>query len=651
MSGRRIDGHVLDSRNLLKASAFFRNCFNSFLYMELHNSNIDYLFRFVSFEAIIITQNDVFVAQNQTSRDLLGYSDQEMLSMGTFQWIYKTERENVTHHLTYHDLEPIETIVVKYDGTLVSCEIRSRNIDFNGKSYIAAAIRDISRQKQIEFELNDKIKELEVITESIPNAIWKARVLADGAFAETFISGSVNNLLGLPQGTIKSNWTDYFKYVLPEYLPQIQRLFRKGTQHPGRIFSFDYQVRKGDGTLAWFISKGTIYTIDGKNYAYGFTYDITPQREIEEQLRQSEKKFRLLVEQSPDGVALINQKGVVIEWNASAERIIGLGAADALNKHYWDLLAQFQPSTKDIGRFKRKLKGLITDVFAQSKMAISKLKHEQELVLPDGDIRYLANNYFEIEIHGKKFLCVLMRDVTKTKQHETRLKELNETKDRFFSIISHDLRNPFTAFMGFSELMLRQIERNEYGNLEKYARAIFTTARQGGELLTNLLDWSRSQRGKLKYTPEVLRAGVLIQSALNYYQEFARSKEIDIIAEVENEFEFTGDKNMLESVLRNLLSNAIKFSKRQGKIHIVATLNSEFVQFSVSDNGVGISADVQKELFLSNYINTTLGTEQEHGTGLGLFLCKEFVQLHDGNISVSSEPGRGTTFIVSIPFV
>jgi signal transduction histidine kinase len=244
---------------------------------------------------------------------------------------------------------------------------------------------------------------------------------------------------------------------------------------------------------------------------------------------------------------------------------------------------------------------------------------------------------------------VLVRDVSESKRQERRLQELNDTKDKFFSVISHDLKNPFTAFMGFSELMLRQLEKGQYENIDKYARAIFATARQGGELLTNLLDWSRSQRGKMKFSPEKLSARQTIQSCLNFYQEYARNKELEIDARVNSDFDFVADKNMIESILRNLLSNAIKFSQRGHKIIVDGTYDKENAVFFVQDYGVGISDEAQKELFKLSFHHSEPGTEREHGTGLGLMLCKEFVDYHQGTIAVESRQGVGTKMIVSIP--
>jgi PAS domain S-box-containing protein len=555
----------------------------------------------------------------------------------------------VENALCSEDIQQVEGAAITAKELVFPCAFLIRRTHYEGVPLNLLAIRNIASANAVEDELKERIREIEIITESIPNSIWKAQIDNEGKLSNTFISTSSNNLLNVPKGTILNSWEKFFSYVFPEYLPSIKNMLARGVENPGRIYTIEYRVKKGDGQLAWFCSRGMVIQRSSGNYAYGFTYDITHQKKVEEQLKISEKKFRLLVEKNPDGVVLINRKGKIVEWNKAIENITGVPAAEALNVLYWDLATKLLLDSDDRERFRSELQKLIQGTFAGENQEWLYQLHESEHKMVDGTEKNLASKHFEISADNKKFLCVLVRDVSESKRQELRLKELNETKDKFFSIISHDLKNPFTAFMGFSELMLRQMEKGQYENIDKYANAIFATARQGGELLTNLLDWSRSQRGEMKFMPEKLSAHHTIQSCLNFYQEYARNKELEIDAQVSCDFDFVADKNMIESVLRNLLNNAIKFSRRGDTVIVHGTYEGESAVFFVQDFGVGMPEEVQKELFKLSFHYSEPGTEREHGTGLGLMLCKEFVDYHHGTITVESRQDIGTKMVVSIP--
>jgi PAS domain S-box len=235
-------------------------------------------------------------------------------------------------------------------------------------------------------------------------------------------------------------------------------------------------------------------------------------------------------------------------------------------------------------------------------------------------------------------------DITETKENEKKLVELNATKDKLFSIIAHDLRTPFQALINLNELVMNKIEMNDANAAKKLLELNAKTTQQALNLLENLLLWSRSQRGRLEFNPKRLNFKELTENILALLQINYTGKNIEVQICVEPFLEVRADEYMLNTVMRNLLSNAIKFTNKEGLIEISAIKNGAFIEISVDDNGVGIPSDKLESLFSieSNY--TTSGTEKEKGTGLGLVICKDFVERHAGRIWAESEEGEGTKF-------
>jgi len=237
---------------------------------------------------------------------------------------------------------------------------------------------------------------------------------------------------------------------------------------------------------------------------------------------------------------------------------------------------------------------------------------------------------------------------------EAQLIESNKTKDSFFSIIAHDLRNPFLSMIGFSNLLNEKFDNLNVEKQKKYAGLINTSIKNTYELLENLLIWSRSQRDSIDFKPQEENLFLLSNEMIDLLQLSAKKKWITIKNEIPQHILIYADKNMLSTIIRNLLSNAIKFTPEEGEITIGAELQKDdventFVQIVVKDNGIGISDDKQAKLFDLGEIEATLGTANEKGTGLGLMLCKEFVEKHEGRIWVESTVGEGSSFYFTLP--
>jgi signal transduction histidine kinase len=241
------------------------------------------------------------------------------------------------------------------------------------------------------------------------------------------------------------------------------------------------------------------------------------------------------------------------------------------------------------------------------------------------------------------------RSETELKENESRLKDLNAAKDKFFSIISHDLRSPFNCIIGYCDLLIERVDKQDYRKVEKYSRVIHEASWRAMNLLTDLTDWSRSQTGKLEFHPESININSLVNETLECVLDSAEQKEIQLEKTLPLNISVYADKSMLKTILRNLVNNAIKFTHPGGKVIIAARNRPGEVRFSVIDNGIGISAEVIRNLFRIDKSTSTPGTNFETGSGLGLLICKEFVEFHKGQIWVVSQPGEGSKFNFTIP--
>jgi signal transduction histidine kinase len=235
------------------------------------------------------------------------------------------------------------------------------------------------------------------------------------------------------------------------------------------------------------------------------------------------------------------------------------------------------------------------------------------------------------------------------KESNTQLSFLNATKDKFFSIIAHDLRNPFNGVIGFSELLLKGIDKLPQDKIIKYIEFIHIASKTGSNLLDNLLQWSRAQTGKISYEPVKMSLITIAEETIQLLDGDANRKSISFQQQIGPDVVIFADENMVKAIFRNLISNAIKFTNPKGNILLKSDSNDPFVEITIADNGIGISQENLKNLFRTDMTLSTRGTAKESGTGLGLLLCKEFVEKHNGKIWVESEVGKGSNFKFTLP--
>jgi signal transduction histidine kinase len=237
----------------------------------------------------------------------------------------------------------------------------------------------------------------------------------------------------------------------------------------------------------------------------------------------------------------------------------------------------------------------------------------------------------------------------KTVEYSKKLEEANQTKDKFFSIIAHDLKNPFNTLIGYADVLKSDFREYSQDEIYQHLNTIYNTSVNGYNLLENLLKWSQSQTNKIRFEPKKVNLCDVVNSCIQDSENQSNFKDIELINEVSKNYHIIADKNLLKTVIRNLINNAIKFTERNGMIVIKSTKKDNIIEFSIKDTGIGMKEEEIENLFKIDKINSKPGTDRERGSGLGLILCKEFVEIHGGKIWAESTLGSGSEFKFTIP--
>ncbi|MCX6278895.1 MAG: PAS domain S-box protein, partial [Bacteroidetes bacterium] len=378
----------------------------------------------------------------------------------------------------------------------------------------------------------------------------------------------------------------------------------------------------------------------------GMFQDITERKKTEEDLRESEMKYRSILNASPDDITITDLEGRILMVSPVAVTMFGYNREEEiLGRLSSDFIA---PEDRDI----------VASNFAQRSQGLMKKSGDYHGLRKDGstfDIE--VNSGFIRDANGEPVKIVfIIRNITERKKAEEEIRQKNEElqklnaeKDKFFSIIAHDLKSPFNSIVGFSNILVEQINEQDYEGIEKYANIILQSSQRALDLLTTLMEWSRSQTGRMEFNPEYFEMMVLINEIIVSFDVIAGQKSIVINKALPPNTPVFADKAMISTVFRNLISNAIKFTPAGGKITISAEEKQSELSVTVSDSGVGISNNRIEKLFRIDESYSTAGTNNERGTGLGLILCKDFIEIHGGKIWVESEVEKGSRFSFTIP--
>lgn len=544
------------------------------------------------------------------------------------------------------------TSVREYNITCKNGQVKTAAVSaFLEKEYSIGIFIDVTKQKQSEEILVDSERRFRILFESAAVGVSQIDTRT-GKFVRT--NKKYADIVGYSVEEMKT--INFMKITHPDDLKidlKNMELLKKGEIEE---FSMEKRYYHKNGHIVWvnlFVSpmweKGSDF-----DFHIAVVNDITIQKEAEKALKESENKLRervkelegiyslgLLAEKYSSLPDIYNDfvKNIIAQSMQFPDKIVA--CLEINNQVYCNIEnCKISDNKKCLSaniKIFGKLFGKLIVTYIEDLLFIDKF--EQKL----------------INAYAERLSMITERIIAKQQlvAAKEKLEESNRTKDRFFSIIAHDLRSPFGALLGFSKLLLN--EHKEYNEDKKteIIKIIYQSAENTFKLIENLLTWSRAQLNAIEFLPHILNLKTETSNVLYSLQSQANKKGITIINAINDEELIMADRNMIAAILRNLISNAIKFTKSGGIVDISSkkSKNKDFIEVTVTDSGIGISPDVLKDLFRIDRNTSTKGTDNEEGTGLGLLLCKEFVEKHHGEIWVESELGRGSDFKLTLPIV
>jgi len=490
--------------------------------------------------------------------------------------------------------------------------------------------RDITDRKKDEMQLSLMAHTIKSINESISITDINHRILfVNAAFQKTY-GYTEEELLGKDISIVRT----------PNDPRSISQLMNStnSSNWQGEIMN-----RRKDGSdflisLATSVVQNELGEIQG---TVGIAVDITKQKKIEIELKNSEERLRNLIETMPDGVYRSTPEGKFVEVNPAMIKMLGYESREELMSIEIKTQLYFDPADRE---------SLILDNELEEMGIFRMKKKDGSAIWVEDHGWYVTDDNGQIIFHEG-----ISRDVTERKMTEMQLQkysdelnELNVSKDKFFSIIAHDLKSPFNSISGLSDIIKSEANQLDIATIEQYAGIINSTSMQTYRLLENLLDWARIQRSQITFRPVLFSLKGIVDEIFDLMIAKAQSKRIELLNFVSDQLMISADQDMIKTILRNLVYNALKYTNVDGKIKINAKVRPDEVEIAVTDTGIGISKVDGENLFKAGSILSQRGTENESGTGLGLILCKEFVEKHGGRIWVESEEGKGSTFIFTI---
>lgn len=387
-------------------------------------------------------------------------------------------------------------------------------------------------------------------------------------------------------------------------------------------------------------------TADGAKVVVKFIHEYNSNFNQDKLTNQQSKFILSIMNNIPNPVYYKNLKGIYLGCNRKFEEYLGKPLEEIFGKSADEVFSK-EFSEED----ERKDNEVINN--------LNSLTYETEIEADSGEKRniLISKSVFYDDNDKPGGIIGSFSDITQRilteknlKESEEKIRETNATKDKFLTIVSHDLKNPFTTLLGFSEMLLKEYDSFDEDEKITFITEINNSAKHAYKLLENLLQWSRAHTGRIQNEPQALVVQDIIWEVASALKDDFAHKKIRFFVDAESHIKVFADKNMTISVIGNLLSNSIKFSQERAKVSITATEKDDGnVYISVIDEGIGISEEDQNKLFRIDVHYVSIGPAKEKGTGLGLILCKEFLKRIGGDISVKSEFGKGSEFTISLP--
>lgn len=585
---------------------------------------------------------------NSEFQKVLGYTEEELLSKSFYQLIEPSYLKNNIFNFQSFTGDEVKSFdlplnIKNKSVQLFNCNLHTSRDNENRVQFFSCFLTEYAEKKNNIDEAKLYLSLVDSAYDGIALGCEGRIIIANKSFAKIF--GYTNNseltnkeIIELASNDDIIKVADYF------------RLLERKKEVPAR---FDFLGKKKDGSsIHTELSIGT-FESDNKDYVVMIARDVTERIRAQRAIKESEEKYRNITENIDDFLFTFERIGLAIRpifCTSSIQKVTGYTQTEFLTDSKLFLKA-IHPS--DFASLKPKLINLM-----KSRIQLSG-EFEFRIINKQGNIVWTRAKINLVRSATGRIQKIfgLVSDVTFRKRAEEELKKstqnlikLNETKDRFISIISHDLRTPFSSILGFTDLLANDDELTD-DERKQYIKYIQESSRSMLALVNSLLDWTRLQTGRIKFEPEKIDVSKVITDSVNALSGSAMQKGIEVTSYVNQSLFLFVDKHLITQVFNNLISNAIKFTNRGGVITISteAVANSRFVKFNVKDTGVGIKEDDLAKLFSVDAKFTSEGTAGEKGSGLGLSLVKEIVEKHGGTILVESEYGKGTEFIFTLP--
>lgn len=599
-------------------------------------------------EAIVVIQDGFLRVNNPMTITMTGYSEEE-IKITPFQlFVHPDDRtmvvDNHQKRLRGEDVPGYYVFrLITREGSTRWVYMNAVLIDWAGGPAILCFLTDITELKLAEEALQQSSQKWEAVIAASPDGI--GMISLDGIIKHisdklVFMHGYSVDEKEAYLGKSIFNFIDSSNHQL---LKENTRKLIAG-ESDDRLTEY-LAIKKDNSRFHIDVKASIIRDSDGKPESILYVErDITERKLAEETLRQINPKLEAIISASPDGIGMISLDGKMQLMSDKLPAMYGFPIEqkdEIVGRSAFDFI---DPSNHQI------LKDNISKLLAgKSDMKLT----EYLAIKKDNSQFYIdVNSTVLFDSDGKPVSILFVeRDITERKKAESiiqqqynQLHELNTTKDKFFSIIAHDLKSPFQSLLSSSELLATEIETLPREEIMSFSRSLNNSLKNLYGLLENLLQWSLMQRNMLEYNPINLNLNDTVNNIIEISNQNAVKKNILISNNVDAGIFVNADVDMLRSVVQNLITNAIKFTPLEGRIIVSSIEQDDFVEVSVQDTGIGIEPHKTSELFNFDTLYTTNGTAGEKGTGLGLSLCKEFVERNGGKIWVESELGKGSKF-------
>lgn len=599
--------------------------------------------------AIIDERTGKFIDFNDKTCVQLEFSREELQNIDLIKIEFNNE-----HSLFFEVLEKIRqngkiVYLTKHrtkSGKLIDIETTAQFIVVKEKKFFQFIWRDITEEYKAKKELEESEEKFRKAVMISPDPITINRLedgvylLVNEAFCKLF-EYNENEVIGHSSLEL-GIWNN------PEQRKEYVNLLKKNN----KLENFEAKFRTKSQKILDCIVSASLFIYKDRLCSINITKDISHLKKIENELIQSktlaeqnELRWKFALEGSKDGVWDWNLKTNKVFFSKQWKAMLGYEEHEISdNLKEWETRVHpddIQKAYEDI----RKHLNNETPFY----------KNIHRLLCKDGKYKWILDRGIVVEKDetGAPLRMIgTHTDITEQIERERELTQLNQFKDKILTILSHDLRNPFNALLGLSDLLIEKYDGLPPESIREYAQTIYHASKQAYYLLENVLAWSKIQSGKLEPKPSIIKPSETIDDIIEFSKPFAIAKKIDLKKNIFCDNPIYADKEMLRIVLRNLVSNAIKFTNTKGEIVISSEQFQDYLLFTVTDNGIGISKDQLKTLFNSfESLDARTGTSGEKGTGIGLKLCKEFVEKNGGMIWAESEAGKGSSFKFTVPAI